>query len=251
MMCSIQTWIGKGRANHIASFDLFFLSEFFFFYSYLFPAILLIFCSSSLLPCRLTKLPEALLLSVCHCWTSQDIAFLMPFLATETRLSVQIHSYFLIPPCCCTTLLVTRVPEWTSKRSYCSSSLGTMRANVAFLLKKITYCKCLKTFHLCFRLLRRKGWSFLCDHFQQISFYIEHGLNKCCTAVQAGMFKIVLSNFSMWHFNSVLIFFGKQKQISLGVEPLCVRRVWKTVFFYWRWTCGAKLFSSFLETWRR
>ena len=54
--------------------------------------------------------------------------------------------------------------------------------------------------------------------FQQMSFYIEHGLNKCCTAFQAGMFKIVLSNFSMRHFNSVLTFFGKQKQISLGVE---------------------------------
>lgn len=54
--------------------------------------------------------------------------------------------------------------------------------------------------------------------FQQITFSTEHELNKYCTAFQARLFNIVLSNFSMWHFNSELIFFGKQKQISLGVE---------------------------------
>lgn len=118
VMCQIQTWVGKGRANHIANFDLGFFSEFFFSYSYLFPAIPFIFCSWSLLPCRLARLPEALLLSVCHHWISQDIAFLMPFLATETRVSVQINSYFLIPPCCYTVLLFARVQEWIPKQAW-------------------------------------------------------------------------------------------------------------------------------------
>lgn len=68
--------------------------------------------------------------------------------------------------------------------------------------------------------------------FQQVSIYIEHGLNKCCIAFRAGMFKIILSNFSMWHFNSGLIIFGKQKQISMGVECYMLEEFGRVFFIF-------------------
>lgn len=64
------------------------------------------------------------------------------------------------------------------------------------------------------------------------------------------MFKIILSKFSMWYFNSVLIFFRKQKQISLGVECYILEEFGRDFFFLSYGTCGAKPFSSFSETWR-
>lgn len=167
---------------------------------------------------RLPKLPEALLLSVCHCWTSRDT---VPPSATETESVFRLAA----PSCYCRD---AAQPIWPPElQGGPLSCLGTMRPNETQIPESfIIYVPAFSGDRAAVLSVTTE----IC--FQQVLFYTEHGLYKGCSAFYAGMFKIILSNFSMWHFNSGLIFFGKQKHISLGVECYMLEDFGRDMFLY-------------------